>query len=60
MEDGLIKVTTIRHLEEIELIRDGIPDGSTILAFRNLDEKHDLSKQIFETVKAHLKQKVWP
>jgi transposase, IS5 family len=39
----------------IEMISDRIPDESTILAFRHLLEKHDLGKQIFEEVKAHLK-----
>jgi transposase, IS5 family len=37
------------------MISDRIPDETTILAFRHLLEKHDLGKQIFEVVKAHLK-----
>jgi IS5 family transposase len=55
MEDALIEVPTMRRFAGIDLISDRIPDETTILAFRHLLEKHDLGKQIFETVKAHLK-----
>ena len=56
MEDALIEVGTIRRFAGIDLISDRIPDETTILSFRHLLEKHDLGQQIFETVKAHLKQ----
>jgi IS5 family transposase len=55
MEDALIDVPTMRRFAGNELISDRIPDETTILAFRHLLEKHDLGKQIFETVKAHPK-----
>jgi IS5 family transposase len=55
MEDALIEVPTMQHLAGIELISERIPDETTILAFRHLLEKHDLGKQILETVKGHLK-----
>ena len=55
MEDALIEVPTMRRFAGIDLISDRIPDETTILAFRHLLEKHNLDKQIFETVKAHLK-----
>jgi IS5 family transposase len=55
MEDALIEVPTMRRFAGINLISDRIPDETTILSFRHLLEKHDLSKQIFEMVKAHLK-----
>ena len=54
MEDALIELATIRRFAGIDLISDRIPDETTILAFRHLLEKHNLGKQIFETVKAHL------
>ena len=57
MEDALIDFATIRRFAGIELISDRIPDETTILAFRHLLEKHDLGQKIFETVKAHLKQR---
>ena len=55
MEDALIEVPTMRRFAGIDLISNRIPDETTILAFRHLLEKQDLGKQIFETVKAHLK-----
>ena len=55
MEDALIEVPTMRRFAGIHLISDRIPDETTILGFRHLLEKHNLGKQIFETVKAHLK-----
>jgi IS5 family transposase len=55
MEDALIKVPTMRRFAGIDLISERIPDEATILAFRHLLEKHNLGKQIFETVKAHVK-----
>jgi transposase, IS5 family len=55
MEDALIEVPTMRRFAGINLISDRIPDETTILSFRHQLEKHDLGKQIFETVKAHLK-----
>jgi IS5 family transposase len=55
MEEALIEVPTMRRFAGIDLISEMIPDETTILAFRHLLERHDLGKQIFETVKAHLK-----
>jgi IS5 family transposase len=51
VEDALIEVPTMRRFAGIELISERIPDETTILAFRHLLEKHDLGKQIFETMK---------
>jgi IS5 family transposase len=55
MEEALIEVPTMRRFAGIDLISDRIPDETTILTFRHLLEKHNLGEQIFETVKAHLK-----
>jgi len=55
IEDALIEVPTMRRFAGIDLISDRIPDETTILTFRHLLEKHNLGEQIFETVKAHLK-----
>ncbi|EAQ75850.1 transposase [Synechococcus sp. WH 5701] len=38
----------------IGLICDHIPDQTTILSFRHLLEKHNLAKQVIQTVKANL------
>ena len=55
--DALIEVATIRRFAGIDLIGDRIPDERTILANRHLLDKHDLGQQIYEKLKAHLKQK---
>jgi IS5 family transposase len=57
MEDALIEVPTMRRFAGIDLISERIPDETTILAFRHLLEKHNLGEQIFQTVKAHLKDR---
>jgi IS5 family transposase len=57
MEDALIEVPTMRRFAGIDLLSDRIPDETTILSFRHLLEKHHLGGQIFETVKAHLKER---
>jgi len=45
----------MRCFAGIDMISDRIPDETMILTFRHLLEKHILGEQIFETVKAHLK-----
>ena len=57
LEDALIEVPTMRRFAGIDMLSDRIPDETTILAFRHLLEKHNLGEQIFETVKAHLKER---
>jgi IS5 family transposase len=57
MEDSLIEVPTMRRFAGIDMLSDRIPDETTILAFRHLLEKHNLGEQIFETVKAHLRER---
>jgi IS5 family transposase len=57
MEDALIEVPTMRRFAGIDLLSDRIPDETTILSFRHLLEKHHLGERIFETVKAHLKER---
>jgi IS5 family transposase len=57
MEEALIEVPTMRRFVGIDMISDRIPDETTILAFRHLLEKHNLGEQIFQTVKAHLKER---
>jgi len=47
----------MRRFAGIDLISDKIPDETTILSFRHLLEKNKLGKEIFDVVKAHLKQR---
>jgi IS5 family transposase len=57
MEEALIDVPTMRPFSGIDPISNRIPDETMILGFRHLLEKHNLGKSIFETVKAHLKDR---
>ncbi|MGB5136637.1 MAG: IS5 family transposase [Prochlorococcaceae cyanobacterium] len=57
MEDPLIEVPTMRRFVGIDMLSDRIPDETTIMAFRHLLEKHNLGEQIFETVKANLRER---
>lgn len=57
MEDALIEVPTMRRFAGIDMVSERIPDETTILAFRHLLEKHNLGEQIFQAVKAHLKDR---
>ena len=55
--DALIEVPAMRRFAKIGMISDRIPDETTILAFRHLLEKHSLGEAIYETDKAHLKER---
>jgi len=46
----------MRRFAGIDLISDRIPDETTILTFRHLLEENELGEQIFQTVKAYLKE----
>ena len=56
-EEALYDIQSMRAFAGLELGRDAIPDETTILNFRHLLEKHDLTKAIFEGVKVHLEQR---
>ena len=47
----------MRTFAELDLGRDQIPDETTILNFRHLLERHDLTKAIFATVAGHLEER---
>ena len=44
----------MRAFAGLELGRDAIPDETTILNFRHLLERHDLTKAVFAAVAEHL------
>ena len=56
MENDLIDIPCIRRFAGIDLVREEIPDATTILAFRHFLEKHHLGERIFQVVVEHLKQ----
>jgi IS5 family transposase len=50
-EDAIYDSESMRRFARVELGEDKIPDESTILRFRHLLEKHQLTEAIFEAVK---------
>jgi IS5 family transposase len=56
-EEALYDIQSMRAFAGLELGRDAIPDETTILNFRHLLERHDLTKAIFDGVAEHLAAK---
>jgi IS5 family transposase len=57
MEEALHDIALFRAFAGLDAGADRMPDETTILRFRHLLEKHQLSKQILETVNALLKHR---
>ena len=55
-EEALYDIQSMRGFVGLELGRDVIPDETTILNFRHLLERHDLTKALFETVSGYLQE----
>ena len=53
-EEALYDIQSMRAFCGLELGRDAIPDETTILNFRHLLERHDLTKAMFAAVAEHL------
>lgn len=56
-EDAIYDSESMRRFARVELGEDSIPDESTILRFRHLLEEHNLTKSIFEEIRALLEEK---
>ena len=56
-EEALYDIQSMRAFCGLELGRDAIPDETTILNFRHLLERHELTKAIFAAVAEHLAAK---
>ena len=56
-EDALYDSESLRRFAGIELAEDAVPDESTILRFRHLLERHNLTQEIFALVRGLLEQK---
>jgi transposase, IS5 family len=54
MEESLYDVQSMREFVGIDLGREAAPDETTICKFRHRLEEHQLGKEIFATVNAHL------
>lgn len=57
MEDALYDSQSIGRFAGIDLGQDSVPDETTILKFRHLLEKHDLTARLFETIGGYLEEK---
>jgi IS5 family transposase len=57
IEDAIYDSQAIRGFVGIDLNRESAPDATTLLKFRRLLEKHDLTRKIFETINGHLAAK---
>ena len=57
MEDALYDTEPLRRFAGIELGQDAVPDESTILKFRHLLEKHNLTAKLFEATCGYLEEK---
>src|SRR5215471_3552207 len=56
-EDALYDMESMRRFAGIELAEDAIPDETTILNFRHLLEKHQLTQKVFAEVRQLLEEK---
>ena len=56
-EEALYDIQPTRAFAGLELGRDAIPDETTILNFRHLLERHDLTKAVFAAVAGHLEER---
>lgn len=57
MEDALYDSESMRRFADIDIEADVIPDETTILNFRHLLERHNLTKKIFEETRRYLSEK---
>jgi len=57
MEDAMYEIESIRRFAGFSSVLDSLPDETTILNFRHLLEKHDLTKEILVTINAYLQEK---
>ena len=49
-EEALLDSTALRRFVGIDLGRERVPDGTTLLKFRRLLERHQLAQKLFATV----------
>jgi len=56
-EEALYDIQSMRAFAGLELGRDAIPDETTILNFRHLLERHELTKAVFAAIAEHLEAK---
>lgn len=57
MEDALYDIESMRRFANIDLENDAVPDETTILNFRHLLEKHNLTEKVFDKTQQYLVDK---
>lgn len=57
MEDSLYDIESMRRFADVDMEIDVIPDETTILNFRHLLERHELTKKVFEKTQRYLTEK---
>ncbi len=57
LEDAIYDSQSMREFVGIDLARQAVPDATTLLKFRRLLEKHDLTAKLFEAINAHLSER---
>jgi len=55
MEDALYEIENMRRFAGFYGVTDSLPDETTILNFRHLLERHELTAILLEGINAHLK-----
>ena len=55
MEDALYEIESMRRFADFSSVTDALPDETTILNFRHLLEKHDLTTALLDEINVHLK-----
>jgi transposase, IS5 family len=56
MEDALYEIESIRRFSGFNSVLEDLPDETSVLNFRHLLEKHDLTKRVLATINEHLKE----
>lgn len=54
LEDAVYDSQALRDFIGIDLSCESVPDATTLLKFRHLLQKHDLTRELFEQINAHL------
>lgn len=57
IEDAIYDSQSIRNFVGIDLNRESAPDATTLLKFRRLLEKYNLTRRIFDEINTHLASK---
>jgi IS5 family transposase len=56
LEDTIYDSQAMRNFVSIDLGREAVPDATTLLKFRHLLEKHELTRRLFDEVNALLSE----